>query len=213
MATAMHNGLVTLLAGLLLCLHVGCDGRSADVAATAAAAAAPTEGELLLAQAPPGWVESASMATPALRMAEYAPENQSADEIERVTFEAQTGLPLPDPIDFVLAVTADLAKGCSESEQFNIFSGLENGYPTSVRLLVCGALQQSPHGQVVMSKAIKGNEQFYVVTRRRLLAATPQHQAPLSPETMAEWSLYFKTIGLCDTRREDHPCPESLLPQ
>ena len=213
MATARHNGLVTLLAGLLLCLHGGCDSRPADVAPTAAAAAAPTEGELLLAEAPPGWVESASMVTPTLRMAEYARENESADEIERVTFEAQAGMPLPDPIDFVLAVTEDLAKSCSEFEQVNIFSGLENGYPTSVRLLLCGALQQSPQGQVVMTKAIKGNEQFYVVTRRRLVAATPQHQAPLSADAMAEWSLYFKAIGLCDTRREAHPCPESLLPQ
>ncbi|MFU8814546.1 MAG: hypothetical protein ACNA7W_04310 [Pseudomonadales bacterium] len=210
-----------LLTGLLtwasLSLLSGCGiepGGAAPVrGASADAPPAPSEGELLLAAAPAEWLETASMATPALRMAEYAPPDESANDIERVTFEAQAGKPLPDPIEFVTALTADLATGCKAFEQLNVHSGLENGYPTSVRLLMCSPSETSPHGQVVMVKAIQGNEQFYVVTRRRLLAAAAPHTAPLSAEAMAEWSLYLKGIRLCDTRSDQHPCPESLLAQ
>jgi hypothetical protein len=60
--------------------------------------AAPADGELLLASAPSGWTETATMATPALRMAEYGPADEDDGQIERVTFESQSASPLPDPL-------------------------------------------------------------------------------------------------------------------
>jgi hypothetical protein len=218
-----------LTAGLLIAAVSACGGQStapesaaandqADDQADApsiAPAAAPTEGELLLASPPAGWVEAASMQTPALRMAEYGPRDSvmpggplmGAADVERVTFEAQSGQPLPDPIDFVLGVSRDLATRCDPFYDVNVSSGHENGYPTSVRLMICAEFSDSPQGQVVMTKAIQGNDLFYVITRRRLTAPIAEGAPPLTAQEMAEWTTYLKGIGVCDTRSSEHPCP------
>ncbi len=167
----------------------------------------PPTGEILLAHPPGGWLETGALETPALRMAEYGPPEEPGGLLERLTFEAQSGRPLPDPITFVLAVSRDLSVRCQGFEDINISSGLENGYPTSVRLMICPQFKDSPHGQVVMAKAIQGSEQFYVVTRRRLTPPMVNRQ-PLTAQEMAEWSTHLKGVALCDTRGDEHPCPE-----
>lgn len=181
--------------------------EAAAAGGTADAVSPPQEGELLLASPPGGWIETGALATAALRMAEYGPAAEDEGTMERVTFEAQPGRPLPDPIDFVLGVSRDLAKRCKSFADTNIASGLENGYPTSVRLLICNEFDDGPQGQVVMAKAIQGKEQFYVITRRRLGPAATADVPPLSAQAMAEWSAYFKGIRVCDTRDPEHPCP------
>ncbi len=203
--------------------------------------AAPVTGEVLLASAPRGWVESGTLISPVLRMAEFVPakqletthaveeeapvgeESASARSIEelpgavaasalldRVTIEAQSGDPLPDPIDFVLSLSRDLALRCEGFNDFNIMSGLENNYATSVRLLVCPRYKDHPLGEVMMIKAIQGQEYFYTVTRGRRLPAFGTDGQPLTAQTMAEWSAYLKAVGVCDPRRTEHPCPENV---
>ena len=211
-ATPRHTS--RLAAGLLLTAVLGgcgSDGATPDPQAGAAAVSAPREGELLLASPPAGWVETAALATPALRMAEYGPPEEPEGTVERVTFEAQPGAPLPDPIEFVLAVSRDLHARCKRFQDTNVSSGYENGYPTSVRLMVCEAFQDSPHGQVVMAKAIQGEEQFYVITRRLQVPEVPPGELPLPRQAMAEWTTYLKHISLCDTRGDAHPCPPNAL--
>ncbi len=185
----------------------GGDVTADAVAPGTASPRPPQEGELLLASPPGGWVETGALATAALRMAEYGPATEDDGTVERVTFEAQPGRPLPDPIDFVLGVSQDLAKRCKSFADTNIASGLENGYPTSVRLLICNEFKDAPQGQVVMAKAIQGKEQFYVITRRRLGPAAAEDHPPFSAQAMAEWSAYFRGIRVCDTRDPKHPCP------
>lgn len=171
----------------------------------------PPTGEVLLAGPPEGWVETGALQTPALRMAEYGPGDETGDRLERLTFEAQTGKPLPDPIEFVLAVSRDLESRCTHFEDINISSGEENGYPTSVRLMICPEFKDSPHGQVVMAKAIQGNEEFYVITRRLRVPPMKDQGQPLTAQEMAEWSTHLKGVRVCDTRNEaSHPCPESV---
>jgi hypothetical protein len=172
--------------------------------------ASPQEGELLLATPPQGWVETGAMQTPVLRMAEYGPGQETEGELERLTFESQVGKPLPDPIEFVLAVSGDLKARCDGFEDINISSGHENGYPTSVRLMICPKFKDSPHGQVAMAKAIQGSEQFYVITRRLQGPPMEGRGQPLSAQAMAEWSSHLKRVQVCDTRSDLHPCPESV---
>ena len=227
--------------------------RNADSAPTATSAAddpdehaestpaAPVTGEVLLASAPQGWVESGTLISPVMRMAEFVPAKQwektqtvegeapageetasatsvgeEADaeapsaRLDRVTIEAQSGHPLPDPIDFVLSMSRDLAPRCKGFSDFNIMSGLENNYATSVRLLVCPRYKDQPLGEVLMIKAVQGQEYFYTVTRGRRLPAFGTDEQPLSAQTMAEWSAYLKAVGVCDPRRKEHPCPDSV---
>lgn len=209
---------------LLLALAGGCggapeaepaaDGADAAAATAAAAPADATSTELLLASPPAGWIETAALNTPKLRMAEYgprapAPEGLVAptESVERVTFEAQRGDPLPDPINFVLGVSRDLSERCDPYYDVNVSSGLENGYPTSVRLMICAEFRDSPQGQVVMAKAIQGKEQFYVITRRRTTGSIDEGTQPLTAQEMAEWTTYLNRIAVCDTARVGHPCP------
>lgn len=213
----------------------------------AGASALPISGEVLLADPPAGWVESGTLTSPVLRMAEYVPADQveppdgsdagaedparppaaapaaAPEEAtqeapsprtpqgrDRVTFEAHAGRPLPDPIDFVLALGRDLAQRCEGFTEFNIMSGMENNYATSVRLMICPRYRDRQDGEVLMIKAIRGREYFYTVTRgRRLSAFAPEAQV-LSPATMAAWSTYLKAIGVCDPRAQEHPCPPRI---
>ena len=186
---------------------------------------APVTGEVLLASAPQGWVESGTLISPVMRMAEFVPEEQAATEaqgdetpaaedrpahLDRLTIESQSGDPLPDPIDFALSLSRDLARRCEGFSDFNIMSGTENNYATSVRLLVCPRYKDQPLGEVLMIKAIQGREYFYTVTRGRRLPAFETEEQPLTAQTTAEWSAYLKTVGVCDPRWPEHPCPDNV---
>lgn len=170
----------------------------------------PEQGELLLAAPPAGWRETGAMQTPLLRMAEYGPAQPVEGRLERLTLEAQAGDPLPDPISFVQGVSGDLASRCEGFEDTNVSSGYENGYPTSVRLMICPKFSDAEFGQVVMAKAIQGNEQFYVITRRLRVPPMDGNAQPMTAQEMAAWTAHLTDIRVCDTRDADHPCPESI---
>ncbi|HEX7037708.1 MAG TPA: hypothetical protein VF210_18200 [Pseudomonadales bacterium] len=189
------------LAWLVPALFAAC-----GAAAPAGGEDAPT-GELLLAAPPDGWQEQGAMQTPMLRMAEYGPPDAGEQRLERLTFEAQSGDPLPDPIEFVRGVSRDLAERCDGFEDSNISSGYENGYPTSVRLMICTKFKDAELGQVVMAKAIQGNERFYVITRRLRAPPAEGGASLLTAQEMAEWSAHLGGIRVCDTRDAKHPCP------
>ena len=98
-----------------------------------------------------------------------------------------------------------------EHRHFNILSAEENGYPTSVRFMVCPANSVTNTGQVTLIKAIRGNDRFYVVTRaKRVPVAVEGEQVkPISDEEMAIWSTYMRAIRVCDPQRGTiHPCPD-----
>lgn len=183
---------------------------AAKTPAPAVAGHVPARGELLLAAQPEGWKETGAMHTPALRMAEYGPDQEAEDRVERLTFEAQSGKPLPDPINFVLGLGHDLEARCQGFQGINVSSGRENGYPTSVRLMICPKLEDATYGQVVMAKAIQGNDDFYVITHRLRMPPFKGTGQPLTAQAMAEWTVQLRETRLCDTRGDDHPCPREM---
>lgn len=165
------------------------------------------EGEQLLAVAPPGWKEAFASNAPGLRMAEYIPEDESVERwTQKITFESSAGVPLPDPIEFVNAISKDQEGTCEGFESFSTFSGLENGYPTSVHLLVCHHSTIIEQSQVTLLKAIQGNDRFYVITRALRGPPMEADSQVISADDIAAWSLYLRAIGLCDTERAGHPC-------
>ena len=145
-------------------------------------------------------------------MVEYLPEDPGeSDWVEKVSFESFSAQELPDPIKFVTGIAADQAEACENFEHFNILSAEENGYPTSVRFMVCPANSVTNTGQVTLIKAIRGNDRFYVVTRaKRVPVAVEGEQVkPISDEEMAIWSTYMRAIRVCDPQRGAvHPCPD-----
>jgi hypothetical protein len=201
----------SLLAGLLflnLAIFAGCSqGKMAESAETGSTTSQST-GERLLADAPSGWKEVFNSDNPGLRMVEFIPENESnASWQHKITFESLKGKPLPDPIEFLKGLSADQSGTCEGFESFSTFSGFENGYPTTVRLMVCKRSDIINQSQVTMLKAIQGKENFYVITRAQRGPPLADDTAALTDEEMAGWALYLKAISVCDDTTEQ-ACPK-----
>jgi hypothetical protein len=163
----------------------------------------------LLAEAPAGWQVSFSTAGPGIRMAEYVPpESDPAAWTEKVTFESFSDPPLPDAIELLKSIAADQRKTCKKFFDHDTFSGVENDYPTSVRLFVCSENPLTGKGQLTLAKTIRGDEHFFVVTRAmRVPPMEADGEPPVPPATIAEWSMYLRAISVCNHTDPRHPCP------
>lgn len=185
-------------------------------------------GERLLAAPPQGWVPSFQSINAELRLVEFVPEGTEPWDWDRkIAVESFAADPLPDPIDLVTDVASQRMPACEGLMHYNIFSGFENNYPTSVRLLHCDRSTATGDGLLTMAKAIQGNEHAYVITRSLRLRAdsdddsaaadaepaaaseeSPMDAIPPSlTDTVAAWSLYMRSISVCDDTRSEHPCP------
>lgn len=174
--------------------------------------------EQLIAQPPAGWQQVGRTSLTALRRAVFVPDGESAtDWTRRITFESMADQPLPDPIEFIELLAEGRDRDCGTFEAHPTFAGLENGFATAVYLLVCHRDRSSEQSEITMMKTIRGGEFFYVITRAR---RGPPIEKPADPaETGAQapdlpvdetvvgaWSLYMKSITVCDASAE-HPCP------
>ena len=61
--------------------------------------------------------------------------------------------------------------------------------------------------EVSIIKAIQGEDFFYVISRARRSDALQTEEPPLTNKEMGEWSLYMRSIKVCDPRSDKHPCP------
>jgi hypothetical protein len=166
-------------------------------------------GEQLLGAPPRGWKEVFSSSNPGLRMAEFIPEDQDNDSwSQKITFESLNGKPVPDPIEFLEAISVDQRGTCEGFESYSTFSGFENGYPTSIQLLICARSRIIDQSQVTMIKAIAGNDNFYTISRAQRGPALTEDTQALSETEIAGWSLYLRAITVCDTGSSEHECPD-----
>jgi hypothetical protein len=197
-----------LAAILLLCpAVVGCAAEEAE--SLSLSEAAFIEGEQLLAQPPVGWQQTFSSASKGLRMAQFIPEQEDAENwVHKISFESLADQPLPDPSDFLELISSDQQRQCPDFEGFDTFSGLENGYPTSVQLHTCPRNKNTDKSAASMIKVIRGNDYFYIVTRSQQGDGLKKGDALLTETQVAAWSLYLRTVGICDTTRPEHPCPQ-----
>jgi hypothetical protein len=190
-----------------LALLVALLGSACNAERPSPASAAPAD-EQLIASPPPGWVQVGGLSRGDVRIAEYGdPATLTPTRVDSIRFESLGGKPLPDPIDIVVATGLDLSKRCEGFQDTPIFSGYENGYPTSVRLMFCRQQGRPPWGEVRMVKAIRGNEHVYIISRSRRTPPLQPHIEPLSAAEMASWSYGFSLITVCDPRDPGHPCP------
>ncbi len=99
----------------------------------------------------------------------HAAEETGSDWTTKLSFESFSELVSIDPIQVLLTEVEQDKKKCNFVQHFNLFSGLENGYPSSVRLFLCGKTtltnaDGSNTGEVKMIKAIQGLDYLYVIT-------------------------------------------------
>lgn len=227
--------------GIVSCGESPADPPARGPESAVAEVSSPGSGELLIATPPAGWSETAALETPTLRMAEYAPPGAAPEiialeivapdsgdpasgdpedgtavatepaAVTRLTLEAQNITPLPDPIEFLRAISIGMSARCDKLSDTPVQSGLENAYPTSVRLAVCPAYRDRSGSEVALTKAIRGNERFYVISLRHRGPPISEENPPLSAQQMAEWTSWLRGVQLCDTRTAEHPCPEGAV--
>ncbi|TDJ39078.1 MAG: hypothetical protein E2O54_11510 [Gammaproteobacteria bacterium] len=206
---------VSLTASLTASLLIaGCGTH--DVPPTTGDAPAVT-GERLLAVPPPGWIRTFEMNEAGVRLVEFMPPGGNTEQwIDKVSFESFNGAggnaggsELPDPIVLIQHIAKERERECAGFEDYNTFSGFENNYPTSVRLLLCHRNKVSGRGEISMLKSVQGNSDFYVVQRTRRVEPYEDRQPPMTNEEMGLWSLYLRSISVCDDARPEHPCPAS----
>jgi hypothetical protein len=208
---------------LLVVALAGCGSGKPEQSAAEKPAAPPTRPapppdtspEHLLAEPPPGWLHSFHTEGPGIRMVEYVPPKSNPDEwTEKVSFESFSDPPLPDPIMLLKSIAEDQRKTCEKFSDHETFSGVENDYPTSVRLYICSENPLTRKGQLTLVKTIRGDTHFYVITRARRVPPIDTDAKIPEPEVakaVAEWSLYLRAIKACNDTDERHPCPAAQV--
>jgi hypothetical protein len=164
--------------------------------------------ELLIAQPPPGWVNVYQLNQKGNRISEFiAGDDDNLDWTRKVTFESFPNISEADPIDLLLYEVEQYQEKCNFVQHFNLFTGMENNYPTSLRLVMCGTHKALEKGEVSMFKAIQGDENFYLVKMTRRVAPFKPHQSEVNNDEIAQWSVFFKRILVCNDEQDTHPCP------
>lgn len=164
-------------------------------------------GERLIAQPPATWQSVFTLNSDRSRFAEFIPaDEEKGDWTTKITFESFMRPDSSDPIEILLQEADRYREKCKFVQHFNLFSGLENGYPTSFRLIMCSASNFSGKGEVLMLKAIQGDVYFYILKLLKRVAAFEPQQPDISEGEIAQWATYFKLLIVCNDS-EDHPCP------
>jgi len=166
-------------------------------------------GERLLGTPPKDWVNVFQLNNDNTRLTDFIPPDQSkSDWSTKLSFEAHTTEVLSiDPIELLLSEAETDQSRCNSVTHYNIFSGLENYYQTSVRLFLCGENSFTNRGEIKLIKAIRGNDYLYSV---RIVRRTPPfdtNEEEIRKEEVALWATYLRKISVCDGS-PDHPCPQ-----
>lgn len=102
------------------------------------------------------------------------------------------------------AFQVEMEKGwlaaCKAGETAPIKKGVENGYAFSMWVQTCPLNPATGKPENTLFKAIKGNDSYYVVQKAFKFEPTD--------EQIARWTLYLRTVGVCDSRLTDRACPK-----
>ena len=169
----------------------------------------PPSPERLLAEPPHGWKLIYQINNRTTRLSDFVPADESeADWSTNLSFESFQELIDADPIEILLSEVERDKQRCSFVQHFNLFSGLENGYPASVRLFLCGRDSISGNGEIKMVKAIQGEDYFYFVKMFKQIEPFIANEAEFQAEEIAIWSTYLRKISLCNSKNMAHSCPD-----
>ncbi len=163
--------------------------------------------EQLLATPPSGWHQIYQLNSGKTRLVDFVPADQTEEDWKtKISYESHRALNDADPISVLMCELEVVRQNCEKIDSFNLYSGLENNYPTSVRLTFCGENTFTGEGEVTLSKAIQANEYLYLVKLLHRVPAFKEDSSVVSKNQIASWSDYFGQLTVCDNT-EDHPCP------
>lgn len=163
--------------------------------------------ERLIAIPPTNWQTVYQLNTGQSRMVEMIPGDESEDDwVSRLTFESNQDLVRFDPITLLDGESDDLHTRCEFVRWYPVFSDFENGYPTSVRMFMCGKHRQTGRGEVSLFKIVQGDDYLYSIRFQRRVAAFELEEPEIPDSEIADFSDYLRRVIVCNGT-PDHPCP------
>lgn len=168
---------------------------------TSGKASAKLDGENLLQPLPSGFKIASDQAEGHASLTEMVPVDESVDQWTRmVTTQIYRGL---SDASFFARYKDQMkerwSKACDVAGTKPFSDGNENGYATHIWLQVCSFKDKQKKPEITLFKFIQGRDAAYVVQMAF-------HFQPAKTQ-LAESVEYLGKVTVCDTRREDSPCP------
>jgi len=167
-------------------------------------ASSPVLSERLRGSPPVGWHQVYQFNNISHRLVDFVPGGENnIDWTAKISFESFSDLVDINPEEMLIDVISNDSQRCNFVQHANLFSGLENNYPTSVRLYLCGKSSITEKGEI---KIIQGKHYFYVIRIVSRIAPFEENMSNFSKDVIATWSTYLRGITLCDDGQSLHPC-------
>lgn len=183
---------------------------AALVAVGSAEAQEEAAAERFAARVPPDWKTVYQYRRGELMLAEFLPQEEEVrDWRTMLSYEYHGIAPWIDPIEFVENFAANQAELCEGFQSLRMSSGLENGYPTAVWMLVCPTMMASGKGRVTLLKAVQGTRGYYIAALMRRVDQFKQEDTPVEPAEIAAWGQFMREIVVCMPGDDEHPCPQA----
>jgi hypothetical protein len=172
-------------------------------------AAAALENENLIQVLPKGYKLGNTVHEKNIRMHEYFPEGQDPDDwSEMLTTQIYQGMgqsPHP-PEQYLRKLAQSWLSYCAGSTVMipPSASTISNGYPTATLMIHCPFSPVTGKPEYTLFRAIKGTDGIYLVQKAFAYA-------PNSDQVEQAFD-YLASVYICDTRSNDHPCPDVDTP-
>lgn len=164
--------------------------------------------EQFAAKVPPEWKVVYQLRRGEIMLAEFLPKDEEASDWRTMlSYEFHAIHPWVDPIEFMNDFSTNQAGLCEGYQSLEMKSGLENGFPTAVRMLVCPKMMESGKGRVTLLKVVQGTRGYYVAALTRRIDMFAPTDTPVEPAEVAAWSQFMRQIVVCIPGDTDHPCP------
>ena len=163
--------------------------------------------EVLLATPPQNWTQIYQLNEKLVRLADFVPAYETNLNWQtKLSFESHSDLVDLDPIEILLSEAKKSEEKCTFVQHFNLFSGFENNYPTSLRLIMCGENKNLKQGELSMLKVIQGDDFLYIIRFLKRIEPFSVNQPDVEKPEIATWSDYLRKIRLCNPANDMHPC-------
>ncbi len=164
--------------------------------------------EHVMARYPAQWVAQPIMRQDRLTAQQILPPGQTSQEysdaiiLERYDEEHQA------PKDYVASRAEASRRSCDGMLSSQVDETPVNGYKAASIQFTCTKSHRNGKSGVMFVVAIAGRDALHIVSRVWLGQAVAANQlVPIPPSTLAEWAAFVRTITLCDSRDNLHPCP------
>ncbi|WP_071672844.1 hypothetical protein [Nioella nitratireducens] len=159
-------------------------------------------GENLLLRLPTGFEEGYQATRGSDTISEYVPEGETVEDWTRMlTIQIFREAGDADPVAYLGQLGTALSEACPGSGGNLLGQEPVDGLPAAAAFYVCPAAEQdAPPQEVFLTQAIAGRDALYVVQ-------IAWHDGPEQDE-LRQWIAYLQEAGVCDTRRDEMPCPD-----